>query len=145
MADVGSGFNPNLDKITEREVVPNFVSRLTLGEDFKDTINISGSNSSTKLVTRGKKLKDGVLINFSRTLDLSDIKHLDTIKSTYTEVAAGSTEVSIQIPTGGTLYRIVQEKTKQDVTDCFVQNNDKWEASFDVPTSHADIYKAYFY
>ena len=154
MATVDHVFNPNLDKITEREVVPDFVSRLSLGNDFTNP-----DDEDKVIFTAGAKLKDGVLSNMVRTFNTSDIEHLDSIKTTYGKLYAGNSSVSIPVPndnddnnhTGYVLYRIVQESTGYDVFDCFEYTYDEandcgyYIATFDVPASHDDIYKAYFY
>lgn len=140
-------FNYKLDKITEREVVYDFVSRLSIGKDFVNKDYNGGTNADDKqiILPAGMMLKDEVLMNMIRTMDMSDILHLDKIKTTYKSVAVGERSVTIEIPDDCTLYRIMQEKTGQDVTKCFDKVNNTYVASFDVPTTHVDIYKAYFY
>lgn len=140
-------FNYALDKVTEREVVFDFLSRLSIGKDFVNQDYDSGANLDDKqiIIPAGMKFKDGVLMNMIRTMDISDILHLDTIKTTYKSVGVGEKSVIITIPSGYTLYRIIQEKTGQDVTQCFSKNNNACIAEFDVPTTVEDIYKAYYY
>ena len=140
-------FNYRLDKITEREVVYDFVSRLNIGKDFVNKDYDSGANANDKqvILPAGMMLKDEVLMNMIRTMDMSDILHLDKIKTAYKSVGVGEKSVTIEIPANCTLYRIMQEKTGQDVTQCFTKNNNTYVATFDVPTSHTDNYKAYYY
>jgi hypothetical protein len=141
-----------LDKITEREVVPNFVERLSIGEDFTMPDYLD-KNNNHRIIPIGTKLKDGILTNIIRTFDISDIEHLDSIKTTYTRVYAGDMSASISRPidddnnilAGYILYRVVQEKTGQDVTQCFTKSGNNYVTNFDVPSSHADTYKAYYY
>ena len=134
-------FNYNLDKITEREVVPDFVTRLTIGNDL-----INPDDNDKVIIPAKAKLKDVVLMNMIRTFDISDIEYLDSIKTTYKKVRIGSTAVIIDIPEGYTCYRIIQEKTGQDVTNCFnLLDDGTYKAEFDVPATNDDIYKAYFY
>ena len=152
MANIDRAFDPGLDKITEREVVTNFVERLSIGEDFTNPDDLN-----KVIIPVGTKLKDGVLMNMIRTFNISDIEHLDSIKTTYTKIYAGDTSVSIPMPndnnihTGYILYRIVQESTGQDVSNCFEYMYDEendcryYMTTFDVPASTDDIYKAYFY
>lgn len=146
MANVDS-FNYDLDKITERETVYDFVSRLSIGINFSNQDYNAGTNNNDKqiILPAGMKLKDGVLMNMIRTMDTSDILHLDKIKTSYKSVGIGEKSVTIAIPSGCTLYRIIQEKTGEDVTQCFVKNGNNYVATFDVGTSIADIYKAYYY
>ena len=140
-------FNYDLDKITEREVVFDFVSRLNIGKDFTNQDYNSGANNNDKqnILPAGMMLKDGVLMNIIRTMDMSDILHLDKIKTAYKTVAIGERNVTINIPNGCILYRIIQEKTGQDVTQCFTKNAETYVANFDVPFTHVDTYKAYYY
>ena len=90
-------------------------------------------------------LKDEVIMNMIRTMDISDIHHLDKIKIGYKSIGVGEKNVTITIPADCTLYRIVQEKTGQDVTECFDKNDNTYVATFDVPSTHTEIYKAYYY
>lgn len=140
-------FNYRLDKITEREVVYDFVSRLETGKDFINQDYNSATNDDDKKIIfpANMKLKDEVLMNMIRTMNISDIHHLDNIKITYKTVDIGEKTVTIEAPNGYTLYRIMQEKTGQDVTTCFTKSNSNYVATFDVPFTHQDIYKAYYY
>ena len=133
-------FDLDLDKITEREVVPDFVERLSIGNNLIDLYD------SKTIFPAGTRLLDGVIRNMIQTMDESDIKHLKSIKTTYTSVEEGSPYASILIPTGYTLYRIIQEKTGMDVTECFVDNGEyEYLANFDTPATCKDTYKAYCY
>jgi len=140
-------FDYKIDKITEREVVYDFLSRLSIGKDFINQDYDSAANGNDKhiILPAGMKFKDGVLMNMIRTMDMSDILHLDNIMTTYKTVNPGEKFVSIVIPSGCELYRIIQEKTGQDVTQCFTANGDNYIAHFDVPTTITDTYKAYYY
>lgn len=140
-------FNYQLDKITEREVVFDFISRLSIGKDFVNQDYDSGANSNDKqiIIPANTMFKDGVLMNIIRTMDVSDILHLDTIQTAYKLVEVGEKSVTIIIPSDCILYRIIQEKTGQDVTQCFTRYDNAYIATFDVPTSTTDIYKAYYY
>lgn len=147
MANVQNGFTYELDKITEREVVFDFLSRLSIGRDFinQDYNSSTNANDKSIIFPAGMMFKDEVLMNMIRTMDMSDIFHLDKIKTAYKSVAVGEISVTIEIPTGCTLYRIMQEKTGQDVTQCFTKNENNYIAIFDVPVTHEDTYKAYYY
>lgn len=140
-------FNYRLDKVTERETVYDFVSRLNIGKDFINKDYNSGANADDKQVIfpAGAMLKDEILTNMIRTMDMSDILHLDKIKISYKSIEVGEKSVIIPIPSDCILYRIVQEKTGHDVTQCFNKSGDTYVTTFDVPTTHADIYKAYYY
>lgn len=140
-------FNYKLDKITEREVVYDFVSRLNIGRDFinKDYNPSANPNDKSVIIPAGMMLKDDVLMNIIRTMDTSDIFHLDKIKTAYKAIETGEKSVIITIPDGCTLYRIIQESTGENVTQCFIKNENRYIFRFDIPSSHSDIYKAYYY
>ena len=159
MANSDLTFNPNLDKITEREVVPDFVSRLSIGNDFINQDDVDEDGNPKVIIPAGAKLKDDVLANMIRTFDICDIEHLDCIKTTHGKLYAGEKSIMIPMPTdndnnnhtGYVLYRIVQESTGYDVTDCFeymyneVNDCSYYKATLDTFAYHDDNYKAYFY
>lgn len=140
-----NNFNYDLDKITESETVYDFVSRLSIGKNFVNRDHRLGTNGKTILFPAGTKLKDEILMNIITAMDTCDINHLDKIKTDYTTINIGSQNVSFTVPDGYTLYRIVQEKTGYDVTDCFTESNNRYTFHFDVCATHPDIYKAYYY
>lgn len=146
MANVNT-FNYELDKITERETVYDFVSRLKTGRAFENKDLDSGANDNdvSVIFPAGVKLKDEILSNIIRTMDVSDIIHLSKIKTSYKSINTGDTSVTIKIPNGCTLYRIIQEKTGYDVTSCFSKSGSNYVATFSVPATHSDTYKAYYY
>ena len=146
MANVNP-FDYKIDKITEREVVYDFISRLSTGKEFVNQDYNQATNSDDKQIIfpAGYMVKDEVLMNMIRTMDISDIHHLDKIKTAYKTINPGARSVMIMIPNNCTLYRIVQEKTGQDVTQCFIKSDNAYIANFDVPTTIKDTYKAYFY
>ena len=139
-------FNYKIDKITEREVVYDFLSRLSIGKDFinKDYNSSTNDNDKQIIFPAETLFKDEILLNIIRTMDVSDIINLDKIKTAYKSVGIGEKSVTIEIPSGCTLYRIIQEKTGQDVTQCFEMINNAYIATFDVETTIPDIYKAYY-
>jgi len=139
-------FNHILDLITERETVFDFVSRLSIGIDFINQDYDDSANAGDKqvIIPANTKLKDGVLMQMIRTMDVSDILHLDKLKTAYKYCPIGTKEVSIKIPSGCNLYRIVQEKTGQDVTPCFTKKDGCYVTKFDVPLIDNDTFKAYY-
>lgn len=139
-------FNYDLDKITERETVFDFVSRLPMGLDFINQDYNGAENSDDKqvILPRNIKLKDGVLMQIIRTLAISDKLHLDRLRTSYKNAPVGTKTVSIIVPSNATLYKIVQEKTGQDVTVCFTKSDNIYSATFDVPMINQDTFKAYY-
>lgn len=139
-------FNYRLDKITEREVVFDFVSRLSIGKDFVNQDYNQAENSIDKqiIIPADTLLKDGLLMQIIRTMNVSDIINLDRLKTSFKDVAIGDNSVRIPIPAGATLYKIIQEKTGQDVTACFTKSDNYYVTTFDVPMANKDIFKAYY-
>ena len=140
-------FNYGLDKITERETVYDFISRISTGKDFinQDYNHISNNNDKQIIFPANTKLKDGILMNMIRTMDMSDIFNLDKIKTSYKLVNIGDTKIIIEIPDDCVLYRIMQEKTGHDVTLHFYKSGNTYIADLDTPATNTDTYKAYFY
>jgi hypothetical protein len=140
-----SEFNYPLDKITERETVFDFVERLGIGVDFTNPNYNGAENDIDKQIIFGAntKVKDGILAQIISTLAISDLINLNNVKTSFKAVKAGETKVGILVPNGATLYKIIQEKTGQDVTACFSRvTSDYYGTTFDVPIEHSDIFKA---
>lgn len=139
-------FNYDQDKITEREVVFDFVSRLYMGLDFVNQDYNSAENSGDKqvILPSNIKLKDGVLMQIIRTMDISDKLNLDKLKTSYKAVDGGTKTVNIAVPTNAKLIRIIQEKTGMDVTEYFSRSGGNYTTTFDVPMQNTDIFKAYY-
>ena len=139
-------FNYNLDKITERETVFDFLSRLPMGLDFMNQDYNGSENSDDKqvILPKGIKLKDDVLMQIIRTISTSDKLHLDKLRTSYKNAPIGTKTVTLMVPSTATLYKIVQEKTGQDVTACFSRDNETYTTTFDVPMTNSDIFKAYY-
>jgi len=114
-------FQYDIDKITERETVYDFVSRLSIGKDFVNQDYDSGANSGDKQIILPDKLK-----------------------TSYKSVTAGTKTVNIAVPTNAKLIRIVQEKTGMDVTEYFSRSGSNYTTTFDVAMINADIFKAYY-
>lgn len=139
-------FNYDQDLITERETVFDFVSRLDIGLDFINQDYDSGANSGDKqvILPAHTMLKNGVLMQIIRALDISDKLNLDKLKTSYKLVNAGAKTVNIAVPTNAKLIRIVQEKTGMDVTEYFSRSGSNYTTTFDVAMENTDIFKAYY-
>lgn len=136
-----NGFNGDLDKITEREVVYDFVSRLKFG---KNLTNINEHNKSSVVIVRaGEKLKDLIcrLIMFLPSYVIDNIVGLTIAKL---EINIGSASVAISQPNGKTLLRAISETTGQDITDCFTLSGSAYLLEVDTPYTTKDIIKLYF-
>lgn len=131
-------FNSDLDKITEREVVPDFVSRLKIGKKFLD-------ENGHKLFDENSKLKDDILLQIIKSINTYDIFKISIFKTSYTVIEAGSKNAAITVPESANIYKIIQEKTGLDVTECFKKiTNKTYVAEFASAIPHQDIFKAYY-
>ena len=143
--DFTDEYHPGIDKVTERELVYDILTRLNLGKPFKnsDYTSVNNNDETEEIFPIGFRLKggvkdvepidlddeyhgldrnqDGILMNIIRTLDTTHIENLDTIVTRYGKVSKGDTEVIIEYAREEThfLYKIIQESTGQDVTRSF--------------------------
>ena len=136
-----SGFNQDLDKITEREVVPDFVSRLTFGKDVTNDNELNVSQQI--LVPKKTKLKD-VITRLIMLLPTFADKHLMEIYVVDHTIAVGAKEVTINKPSGKTLVAAISESTGQDIVSCFAVSGSAYKATFNTPYTAADNLKLYF-
>lgn len=135
-------FNAELDKITEREVVYDFVSRLKIGKSFTDP-----DNESTIIFDPPTKLKD-IMRKAVMALPTTIALNLDEIHTTYINIQANNeyNEISIVFPSKTTLLLAYSERTQTDLTSLFTpsENNTKYTMTIDVPYENTDIIKFYY-
>lgn len=138
-----NGFNHELDKITERETVYDFVSRLKFGKDVTNTIE-HGTTQRT-LFSAGTKLKEVIsrLVMLLPTYVLKDTNVTKVVVSRL-DIPVGSSSVTISKPDGKTLLRAISESTGQDITSCFTLSSNTYKMSMDTPYTVADTVKMYF-
>ena len=142
-------FNYDLDLITEKETVYDFISRLTFG---KDMINphtagedvgctiVEGRHSPTRYGTN--KVKD-LLARMVMLFPSSLATQVATIKVASIKVGPGTNYTGTTIPapfTSGTLVRVISERTRQDIKDCF----SNLVMHLDVPYDKEDVLTFYY-
>ena len=104
-------FNPNLDRITEREVVPNFFSRLPLGKSIENIIE-SESTATNDMINSEYKAFDTLnKILQLLPMDLTTIYNFTSISTTYIP--------SNKLNYKKVLYRAIEISTGFDVTSLF--------------------------
>lgn len=136
-----SGFNNELDKITEREVVYDFVSRLKFG---KDLTNIIEHNTAQRvIVSAGEKLKD-LICRIIMMMPSYVINNIIGLRVASLEISVGSVSAAISQPSGKTLLRAISETTGQDITDCFTLSGGTYTIAVNTPYTSKDTVKMYF-
>lgn len=125
-------FNKDIDKITEREVVNDFVERLYIGDYFKNP-NYTGMKNrdgeQEYVFSRYDKLKDDILSEIITSLPTYCINHLSGIGSTYNK--NWGKRIRLFIPENKSLIKIIHEETGFDVTNLFLLNNTYENLYFD--------------
>lgn len=133
MADVGNGFNPNLDKITEVEMVPDIFHRLKISKELwdYDKLNIMASFLPETRVEEIIRKIISVSMSELVASHLSKI-HVETVSMTddnYTK------STQSEFPADNyTLIAAISEKSGFDYTRLFNINSDGYyELKVDVP------------
>lgn len=117
-------FNPNLDRITEREVVPDFFSRLFLGKPINNSFE-SGSTTTCNIINSEYKAFN----TLNKTLqilpmDLITRNYFMFINTTYIPPYSLNGHVYIVKKIGEnyndeTLYRAIEVSTGSNITSLF--------------------------
>ena len=141
-------FNPQLDKITEREVVYDFISRLTYGKDVVDP-----DNNQTILLPRQTLVKESIeklIMQFPDRIS----KNIQNIHTNILVTDTGSVTYNISIPKyhgkSATILLAYSDRTGFDLTDCFVAgtssdpNADLFVYSLDIPYTNRESIKYYY-
>ena len=136
-----SGFNSDLDKITEREVVYDFVSRLKFGKDLTNTIEHNAAQRV--IVSAGEKLKD-LICRIIMMMPSYVINNIVGLRVASLEIPVGSTSAAISQPSGKTLLRAISETTGQDITDCFTLSGSTYTITVAASYTSEDTVKMYF-
>lgn len=139
-------FNPNLDKITERETVYDFFDRLTVGRDTSVDINNTAitlhSNDNIKNIL-------AKLLYFALPEQFPYI--ISNIKTTFINVNANSLDIKFHIPKNSNIIAIYSDKTGDDLIDIFEENieyedenNKEYIMKIDCGYINNDVIKIYF-
>lgn len=147
-------FNPNLDKVTERDVVPDFYSRLKLGKPFADPDipeQFLGGLEDLVIFKAGTNVK---FINEKMAICLPTniVNNLSRIHVT-NELISKDEEVSVYLPKTAHIILAYSEKTQTDLTSLFVFDEEasadiatnKYTMTLDVPYQNEDNIKFYYY
>lgn len=116
-------FNPNLDRITEREVVPNFFSRLPLGKSIENNIEFENTATNDMINSEYKAFDTLNKILQLLPMDLTTIYNFTSISTTYIPSNKLNNKLYIikkmDENYDKVLYRAIEISTGFDVTSLF--------------------------
>lgn len=116
-------FNPNLDRITEREVVPNFFSRLPLGKSIENNIEFENTATNDMINSEYKAFDTLNKILQLLPMDLTTIYNFTSISTTYIPSNKLNNKLYIikkmDENYNKVLYRAIEISTGFDVTSLF--------------------------
>lgn len=143
MADLP--FNPDLDKITERELVPNIYARLKLG----DTIYDPNSDENEQLLNKDTSVLQ-LTQQIINILPLKLVKHIpDGIVVDIWDIGLSNTH---NVQYGNRKFKLIAaylERSGIDVTSLFTteytSSGSKFSIRFDDSTTSTDRIIAYLY
>lgn len=139
-------FNETLDKITEREVVFDFVSRLSYGYDATDP-----DDRETIIIPQKTLLKDSlekIMMQFPNRIS----KNLNEIHTGIFGLDTVQVQYNLTIPfvdsKAPVMLLAYSERTGLDLTDIFTVSTENNETTytllFDAPCTNTDTIKYYF-
>lgn len=141
MADII--FNPDLDKITEQEVVYDFFDRLSAGKNT--------SINDIKVINKDDNIKS-LLAKLIFDLPAQVSSKLSNIKVTTINVSENDITIAFTIPKIADICIIYSEKTGDNLTEIFKKdtnynddNNDQYIMDIDCPYMNNDVIKVYYY
>ena len=153
-------FNSNIDKITERELVPDIYERVIIGEDLKDLDNKDLDNiyktffkAGTHLNTIDSKIIASLPTSLSNNIENIHTKYIniDTEHTSYT-VTLEAPSTDTDNGTKMVLLRAYLERTLVDIrslmnTDEPITNTRSvtYNIDFDTPFKNTDILKIHYY
>lgn len=132
------GFNPNLDKITERELVPDIVHRLKISKPIPNPDNNTEGfyDANTKLET---------IIGRLITCIPGVINGQITDVSVYEkEISIGDKTVSLDIPYPSIIVAAYSTRLGIDLKDLIIYSNGAYQLSTDVPYTNTDTIKVFY-
>ena len=146
-------FNPNIDKITERELVPDIYERVITSEGLNDPDNSNKKffKAKTHLNTIDGKIIASLPDSLSNNIEnihtkcinsnTTDVRYTFTLEAPSTDTDNGTIIV---------LLRAYLERTLVDIRSLMVEiaSNTRsvtYEIRFDTPFNNSDILKIYYY
>ena len=131
-----SDFNMELDRITERETVPDFYERMTNGSDILDGDRVI-FNANNTISTA---INNAIILNRPSLLE-----NLADIKTAIIEVSIGTSEIVIPDNIDfSNVIMICSEKTMVDIKSTFSEIDGDMKLITDSPYDNNDIIKIYY-
>lgn len=146
-------FNPNIDKITERELVPDIYERVIIDKDLKDSDNIDKTffKAKTHLNTIDSKIIASLPTSLSNNIENIHTKYIniDTEHTSYT-VTLEAPSTDTDNGTKMVLLRAYLERTLVDIRSLMdiAESNTRsvtYNINFDTPFKNTDILKIHYY
>ena len=138
------GFNQELDKITEREVVYDFVSRLTIGKDMM----CQDTGKTSHVLFPAKTNFKRIVAKIASMLPTKVMLNMDNIQTKHWEVKTGTQILVTHID--GEILAIYSEQLGMDILRCFTKGNpdstghNVYSMTLDVPYTNDDTLKIYY-
>ena len=131
-----SDFNMELDRITERETVPDFYERMTNGSSILDGDRVI-FNANNTISTA---INNAIILNRPSLLE-----NLADIKTAIIEVSIGDSEIVIPDNINfSNVIMICSEKTMVDIKSTFSEIDGDMKLITDSPYTNNDIIKIYY-
>ena len=131
-----SDFNMKLDRITERETVPDFYERMTNGSNILDGDKVI-FNANNTISTA---INNAIILNRPSLLE-----NLANIKTAIIEVSIGDSEIVIPDNIDfSNVIMICSEKTMVDIKSVFSEIDGDMKLIMDSPYTNNDIIKIYY-
>lgn len=131
-----SDFNMKLDRITERETVPDFYERMTNGSNILDGDRVI-FNANNTISTA---INNAIILNRPSLLE-----NLANIKTAIIEVSIGDSEIVIPDNIDfSNVIMICSEKTMVDIKSTFSEIDGDMKLILDSPYTNNDIIKIYY-
>ena len=132
---MSNSFDKNLDKITEAEVVYDFVERLRLGKDLE--LPYGGTN---KVIFIAKTLLLDILKFILKVLPPSIVFDRENISVNPMQIPVGTKTLSCTFDGNVFVYRAYSDRSGMDISNCFTtaydSSTNKTTCTFTVDTGY---------
>ena len=139
-------FNPNLDKITERELVPDIYARLSIGASISDPDDDERTVELLPATTSVLELNNKIISILPHFM----VENLSKIEVFIKEIKVGNTTILARYASGHyILIKAYLENTMTDVSSLISVSYNGSTTGFgfsvDTPFTNSDILKVYVY
>lgn len=113
---INNPYDKDLDKITEAEVVYDFVERLNLGKDLELPY---GSKDQKKIIFKAKTLLLDILKFILSLLPPSIVFDRENISTCVIKLPVGTSTAACSFDGNVSIYRAYSDRSGLDVSSCF--------------------------